>query len=43
VPLDLGRAAALERHLDASGDPLGQRLAQALTGKGFAATTERAA
>jgi hypothetical protein len=43
VPLDLGRAAALERHLDAGGDPVGLRLAQALTGKGFASTTERAA
>jgi hypothetical protein len=43
VPLDLDRAAALERHLDGAGDLVGERLARALTGKGFAAATERAA
>lgn len=42
IPLDLDRAAALERELDGAGDVLGRRLAQLLTGKGFA-TTERAA
>lgn len=43
IPLDLDRAAALERELDGAGDAMGRRLAQLLTGKGFAATTKRAA
>lgn len=43
VPLTLGPATALERHLDGSGDPLGSRIAHALAAKGFWLTNERAA